>query len=415
VAAPFALVWGFRDSKRPKAAFQKSAWAFFGALLLVFPLFWEGRVFLHAQRVSIFAAPDPELFLTFLSRMGSCFRLIFLGGADRWDLTPRGSALVGPWAGAIALYGAWILWKDRRFVSCALGTLLLFSLFPYLLAAEPHSGKLGGTVVFTLILAGVGADAVWDRFVQRKSVGSRAAGFLAVAALFAFLFAGTLQKVRFEWPREQTSTLRAMPVIEEAAPWGRVVMMPDASWYDSKTVSVLLEGRDAWVWSEGTRLNRQSVLLGVDLKKLEAASKPQGFVPSLQSRNGWWAMRATGRTEERPRARPGLYHRVGFPVVFGLGRGLKQGEDFVSTPEKPLSGGFPKVGSLRLSVQVFVKVPGWYEVRPRDERFHAVWLDGKRVTGPIELSLGLHDWSGFALYDGLENPPAGGLLRFIRP
>ncbi len=415
LAAPLALVGGLRDVQRPTRAWKKTAWAFCGALLLVFPLFWEGRVFLHAQRVSVFAAPDPDLFRTLLSRVGTCFHLLFLGGPDRWDLTPRGSALLGPWVGAIALFGAWVSLKGEKAAARALGLFLIFSLCPYLLAAEPHSGKLGGTVACLLILAGVGATRLWDRFGAGRSLGARTLARLVVAAVFTILFLSTLVQVRVQWPRERTATLQAMPVFEEAKKWGRVVLMPDGSWYDSKTVSVLLEGRDAWIWSEGTLLNRQSVLLGNDLKKLETAAIPQGFVPSLQSRDGWWEMRATGRTKDRPRERPGLYHRVGFPLVFGLGRGLRQGEDYVSNPEKPLSQGFPRVGGLRLSVPVFVKVPGWYEARPPDERFHAVWVDGQRVTGPVRLSMGLHDWSGFALYDGLERPPAGGILRFLKP
>jgi hypothetical protein len=415
MAAPVALVWGLRDVQRPGAAWKTTAGAFSGALLLAVPLFWEGRVFLHAQRVSIFSVPDANLFLTFLSRIRTCFHLLFLGGPDRWDLTPPLSALLGPWVGAVALLGTWFVWKGKRLVPRTLGVFLLLSPFPYLLAAEPHSGKLGGTLALFLVLAGIGAGGVWEKFMPGAPRWTVRVRLLAAAMFFLFLFMGTLWKVRFQWREETTSTLKAVPCFREAEQWGRVYLMPDASWYDPKTLAVLLEGGDYWIWSEGTRLTRQSVLLGSDRKKLEEASKPDGFVPSIQSCGGWWEMRATGRTATREPEGPGVYHRVGFPVVFGLGRGLKQGEDFVHTPEKPLTGGFPKVGGLRMSVQVFIKIQGWYEARPQDARFQAVWLDGKRVTGPVKLAMGLHDWSGFALYDGFENPPLGGLLRFLRP
>ena len=369
-------------------------------------LLFDGRVVNHAFNVSVFAQGAAGSGSALAARALDMLGLLFVGGGDRWDLTPPGSALCGVVVLCLAAAGAW---KAEGRGLKTLGWFGLFSTLPYLLAAEPHSAKLLGAVVILLLFAGAGVDWMW-RAAETFSPDIKRGALALIVVLGCSLFLQTFRPV-YAWGAHSSRMFEAAETIRAFSEGKRVVIVPSPEWYDAKTLSVLLEGTDVRVDpGRGPLFPPQGCVMGTDAVAVSQTCVRLGYPPPFVTRELW----AMSRAPETPdyRMRPSLAHRRGYATLFGLGRAVVQGEDRVMDLATPLPDTFPKAGMMSLHLVLPVDRPGTYEWREGDKRIVAVYLDGKRARpGKVRLDLGPHDWLVYSMYDGRDNPPGAWTLK----
>lgn len=151
-------------------------------ILLIMVLFPE-EYFARAGSVGVFSIGSyTEAAKIVWDNFWQSFWGLFTFGDLNWRHNPSGKALLVPGVSGVFVVGMVLALKHwRKYAPILIGFVVMF--FPAILTIEgnmPHSLRMIGVLPFAFLLAGYGANLVWD-YIVTKTWESR---FFALGALF---------------------------------------------------------------------------------------------------------------------------------------------------------------------------------------------------------------------------------------
>ena len=162
------------------------AWATLGAAWILYPLMTHPLYASRFEGLDPFHSNTGPAVMLIIQKLRAAFQLILSGGFDRPDMTVNWGPFFSPVETGICALGVLGAFapKDRGLHLWLLGGWAM-GLAPFVLSADPHSGKLIGLVVPALLLGASALDRLLSLLPDLDSRRAALAGLLAVWVLMA--------------------------------------------------------------------------------------------------------------------------------------------------------------------------------------------------------------------------------------
>lgn len=200
ICAIFVLGWiSLRSCPKVRRATAFIVVSYF----LSIPIFSQSAILDHANSQWVFSLTDVSQLKTVLKSFGleavRTLSTFFFGGPDRQDFSLRGDSFLDFPTLSLFILGSAFLSIKRARPFMQFIVAIVFCLLPHMFSSGFHSGKLLGTVPFTVLLGAWGATLWWNELCQRVPRLIAAVAMAIPWLLFLWSAFDVYQRVYDDW------------------------------------------------------------------------------------------------------------------------------------------------------------------------------------------------------------------------